>query len=220
MAKSRSAAPAKSVQRVGKKPGESDRAPLKRRRQGQRVSIDDARPIMDAFLSSFRETANVMLACQNAGINRATAYRWLHDDRDGFTSRYREAEQDANDRIEAELHRRAIWGIEKPITVAGEREVIREYSDTLLIFLAKARMPAKYRERWEGDMPAPAWAQVQASAQATVFVIDGQQKELETMSLEDLERAKGALLAERAGQGGDVAAGGEVHNSVDEPAPE
>lgn len=172
------------------------------RRQGKNLELQERSRIMDGFLGTFRETANMMLACRQMGVDRQSVYRWLESDIDGFAARYREAEQDANDRIEAEIHRRAILGVTKPVTVAGKREEIREYSDTLLIFMAKARMPAKYRDHWEGDMPPPPWAQVQATAQATVFVIDGQQKGLETMSLEDLERAKGALLAERAG--GDV----------------
>jgi hypothetical protein len=33
--------------------------------------------------------------------------------------------------------------------VAGKRELIREYSDTLLIFLLKGLRPAKYRERYD-----------------------------------------------------------------------
>jgi hypothetical protein len=35
------------------------------------------------------------------------------------------------------------------VTVAGKRELVREYSDTLLIFLLKGRRPAKYRERYD-----------------------------------------------------------------------
>ena len=42
--------------------------------------------------------------------------------------------------------RRAYLGVEKPVTVAGKREVIREYSDTLLIFLLKGARPQKYRD--------------------------------------------------------------------------
>jgi hypothetical protein len=35
------------------------------------------------------------------------------------------------------------------VTVAGKRELVREYSDTLLIFLLKGLRPAKYRERYD-----------------------------------------------------------------------
>lgn len=160
---------------------------------------------MDLFLNTFRETAIVWLSCRAAGIARSTVYEWLREDRDGFTERYRDAELDASDRIEAEIHRRGILGIEKPITVAGEREVIREYSDRMLELMAKARMPAKYRDNWEGTAPPPAWAQVQATASATVFVINGEQKPAEAMSEEELAAAEQALLAERA----TLEAGGE-----------
>lgn len=42
--------------------------------------------------------------------------------------------------------RRAYHGVEKPVTVAGKREIIREYSDTLLIFLLKGARSNKYRD--------------------------------------------------------------------------
>lgn len=37
--------------------------------------------------------------------------------------------------------------VERPVTVAGNREVIREYSDRMLEMLLKAHRPEKYRER-------------------------------------------------------------------------
>ena len=42
-----------------------------------------------------------------------------------------------------EAIRRAYHGVEKPITVAGQREIIHEY---LLIFLLKGARPKKYRD--------------------------------------------------------------------------
>ncbi len=49
--------------------------------------------------------------------------------------------------IEAEIHRRAIEGWDEPIASAGKRlGVMRKYSDVLLIFYAKKRMP-EYREK-------------------------------------------------------------------------
>jgi hypothetical protein len=54
----------------------------------------------------------------------------------------------ANETIEQEIYRRAVTGVEKPLSSKGilTGQSIREWSDTLLIFLAKARMPGKYRE--------------------------------------------------------------------------
>jgi hypothetical protein len=42
-----------------------------------------------------------------------------------------------------------VAGVERPVTVAGEREVIREYSDRMLEMLLKAHRPEKYRERYD-----------------------------------------------------------------------
>jgi hypothetical protein len=48
--------------------------------------------------------------------------------------------------LEDEVIGRGYHGVEKPITVAGQREIIHEYSDTLLIFLLKGARPQKYRD--------------------------------------------------------------------------
>ena len=103
-----------------------------------------------AFLVAFRETGNVRLACEVAKVGRSSHYRWLEED-----SEYREAfdlaKEDAADVFEAEAHRRAVEGVEKPAGwykgVAGG--YVREYSDILLIFLLKAVRPEKYREQVE-----------------------------------------------------------------------
>jgi hypothetical protein len=52
------------------------------------------------------------------------------------------------DGMEQEAWRRAVEGTERPVFQGGE-EVgkIREFSDTLMIFLLKARRPKTYRER-------------------------------------------------------------------------
>lgn len=53
-----------------------------------------------------------------------------------------------NELIEQEVYRRAVTGNEKPLTHQGRLtgETVTEYSDNLLMFLAKARMPHKYRD--------------------------------------------------------------------------
>ena len=53
-----------------------------------------------------------------------------------------------NEAIEQEVYRRAILGNEKPLSYQGKLtgDVVKEYSDTLLMFYAKANMPEKYRD--------------------------------------------------------------------------
>lgn len=59
------------------------------------------------------------------------------------------------DRLEEEMARRAIEGVEKPVFYKGEEVgTIREFSDTLAIALAKGVRPEKFREnvKLEGSL--------------------------------------------------------------------
>lgn len=104
----------------------------------------------EKFLDAFAQTAIILVACRSANINRTTVDYWKDRDPD-FRLRFRQAEAEANDRIDAEIHRRAIQGVRRTKGVyykgnlVGSEEIV-EYSDTLLIFLAKARMPDRYRD--------------------------------------------------------------------------
>lgn len=102
-----------------------------------------------AFLAAFRETGNVSLAASAADVDRSTHYKWL--DEDGYSERFRLAQEDAVDALEAEARRRAVEGVEEPTGwYQGEPGgMVRKYSDTLLIFLLKGAAPHKYRERHE-----------------------------------------------------------------------
>ena len=52
------------------------------------------------------------------------------------------------DAFQEEAHRRAVQGIEKPVYQGGRLVgTVREYSDTLLIFLLKGLRPERYKER-------------------------------------------------------------------------
>jgi hypothetical protein len=67
-----------------------------------------------------------------------------------FDTRWKEADDMAIERMEAEADRRAVDGTDKPVFYQGERcGEVREYSDSLLIFRLKARRPEIYRERFE-----------------------------------------------------------------------
>ena len=103
-----------------------------------------------AFIAAFRETGNVRLACQTADVGRTSHYRWLGEDPD-YAEAFMGAEEDAADLLEAEAQRRAVEGVEKPTGwYKGQAGgYVREYSDTLLIFLLKGLRPEKYRERME-----------------------------------------------------------------------
>lgn len=101
----------------------------------------------DAFLSQLRLVPNVTKACDVANVGRATAYEHRHKMPD-FAKSWDDAIDEAIERLEYEMHRRAYEGVNKPIIYQGEiTDTYKEYSDTLAIFLAKAHRPEKYRER-------------------------------------------------------------------------
>jgi phage terminase small subunit len=80
------------------------------------------------FLDALREGATNAAAARAAGVSRMTAYRERARNPD-FAAAWDDAIEDGTDRLEEEAMRRALAG-----------------SDTLLIFLLKARRPAQYRE--------------------------------------------------------------------------
>ncbi len=80
------------------------------------------------FLTALAAGHSVMTAAEAAGVARQTVYRWRQED-ETFARAWDEAIEAGTDRLEDEALRRAFAG-----------------SDTLLIFLLKARRPTKYRD--------------------------------------------------------------------------
>ena len=100
------------------------------------------------FLETLAETVNVSAACRKAGIRRRTAYNWRNAD-PRFAREWDDALEDGIDAMEAELHRRAFEGVERPVWHKGERVgTVRHYSDALAMFLLKAHRPARYRDTY------------------------------------------------------------------------
>jgi hypothetical protein len=103
------------------------------------------RPWKERFLKAFRLTGNVRQAALAAGVERCQPYHVFDKDPE-FKAAFEEAREHAADRLEQEAFRRAHDGLRKPIAVNGKTHWVREYSDTLLIFLLKASRPHKYRD--------------------------------------------------------------------------
>ena len=103
-----------------------------------------------AFLAAFRETGNVRLACEAAEVGRSTHYGWLGAD-PSYQEAFDLAKEDAADILEAEATRRAVEGVKKLTGWYKGKPggYVREFSDTLLIFLLKGLRPEVYRERVE-----------------------------------------------------------------------
>lgn len=93
------------------------------------------------FLDSLRESANISAAARAAGMSRRSAYNHRLQDAQ-FREEWDQALEEALDDLEAELRRRAMVGVEKPVYYGGKTcGVIRNYSDTLGMFLLKCRRP-------------------------------------------------------------------------------
>jgi hypothetical protein len=103
-----------------------------------------------AFLAQLAESGNVRRACRAIGRHPATLYKYRQRD-PAFAALWDETVAVAMDTVlEPEAVRRAVEGIEKPVYHLGEQVgTVREYSDTLLIFLLKGGKPDKYKERRE-----------------------------------------------------------------------
>ncbi|HAG99428.1 MAG TPA: hypothetical protein DCL75_11385 [Ktedonobacter sp.] len=97
------------------------------------------------FLITFAKNANVLLSAKTAKVHRSTVYEWLEKSEE-FSILYHQAEMDANDAVRAEIDRRGRQGWLEPVYQGGAKVgTIRKYSDTLLVFLARSRMP-EYRD--------------------------------------------------------------------------
>lgn len=101
------------------------------------------------FIEGFEDSGLVNEACRLAGIGRATAYRHRQADED-FALAWHDAEEKLVDQMEREAYRRAAEGVDEPIFYKGQEiATVKKYSDTLLIFLLKARKPEVFREQFD-----------------------------------------------------------------------
>jgi hypothetical protein len=99
------------------------------------------------FLELLKETANITKSCEAVGISH-NCYRDHYKADAEFRELADEAYEYAGDLLEQEARRRAFEGVDKPVFYQGDVcGAIREYSDTLLIFLLKGAKPSKYAER-------------------------------------------------------------------------
>ena len=93
------------------------------------------------FLEALRDSANISAAARAAGMSRRAAYN-VRLQETQFREEWNQALEEALDDLEAELRRRAMEGVEKPVYYAGRPcGTIRNYSDTLGMFLLKCRRP-------------------------------------------------------------------------------
>jgi hypothetical protein len=111
--------------------------------------LNNRRDWAPAFLAALAASPNVSAAASAAGIDRKTAYNRQKSDPD-FAVAWDDALDQSTDNLVGEAYRRATRGTENPVFYQGaECGHVREYSDTLAIFLLKSHRPAVYRETVE-----------------------------------------------------------------------
>jgi alpha-galactosidase/6-phospho-beta-glucosidase family protein len=165
-----------------KPPAKKPAAPRKCRRQWKAK-----------WLEAFRELGMVSAACEEVKVGRQTVYDARKDE--DFAAAWDEIENETTDAMEREAYRRGVEGVVEPVVSAGKHVTdVRKYSDTLLIFMLKARKPGVYRENVKVEHSG------QIDATHTVEIPDTSSRRKEVLDL--LARA-GVLPepAELTGQG-------------------
>jgi hypothetical protein len=132
--------------------------PQRTRRRGQRLTAEEKQETKEKFLKALSNTANVRVACMQAGVDHSTVYRWQEMD-ENFGFRFREANKDANWILFGEAWQRAMKG-EEEYVVSGGKLIYgpdgkpltqRKKSDRMLELLLKARLP-EFRDKQQVEM--------------------------------------------------------------------
>ena len=101
----------------------------------------------EGYLALIREGVTNKDAAAACGAGTKYFQRRRKEDPD-FEQAYQEARADGDDVIRAEVHRRGVEGVKQAIyhdgKVVGHKQV---YSDNLLMFLAKSRMPDEFGDK-------------------------------------------------------------------------
>ena len=114
------------------------------------TSKDWTPALQERFLAVLGETGNVRRAAAAVRRSPTTCYARRKLD-PAFADAWDATLQAAMDTVlEPEAIRRAVQGVERPVWHQGQQiGTVREYSDTLLIFLMKGWNPDRYKDRRE-----------------------------------------------------------------------
>lgn len=113
---------------------------------------EDKQAFLDAYANCGRRTRS----CREADIAYRTFTRWLEND-PAFAEAFAEAQiAFTEDVIETAMIERAVHGTPKGIYHKGAMVGTElQYSDTLLLALAKANDPNKYKDRSASELSGP-----------------------------------------------------------------
>lgn len=106
---------------------------------------------VQAFLDAYARTGVIGRSAHEAGVSHQAIIDWRKKFPE-FDVAVKSAYEAYKELLHAEIHRRAVTGVPKPVFYQGE-EVgeITEYSDRMLELLAKRHMP-EFRDRYQVDM--------------------------------------------------------------------
>ena len=100
----------------------------------------------ELFLAALARTGSIGAACADSGVGVPNAEYWDAKDTYGFKSRKAWALRTFMGKVEAEIDRRAIEGIDHPVIHQGViTDTYKTYSDNLLMLRAK-RLDPEYRD--------------------------------------------------------------------------
>ena len=117
------------------------------------------------WLEAFAKCGSMGEACAATGIPVPTAEHWASVDYYGFKRRKSWAAQMALGKLDAEINRRAVEGVDHPVIHQGViTDTYKQYSDNLLMFRAK-RLDPEYRDN-------PRLQQESGQVQVTKIIIN------------------------------------------------
>lgn len=117
---------------------------------------DDVQRRKAQFLEAFARFCRVDLATKHIGVFYHDPYQWARVDAE-FKQQWEEMKKLVAARLKDAAFRRAVTGVLKPVYQRGELVgAVREFSDSLTMFLLKGYEPETFREHLAlegGDRP-------------------------------------------------------------------
>lgn len=145
-------------------------------------------PRIRAFLAAYRATCSITKAAEAAGISRRAHYRKLETSAD-YRLAFDAATAMAADALEDEAVRRAKEGIVRQVLYHGtpamelvdpldpgkgmRARMEREYSDTLLLALLKAKKPKEYAVQVRQELSGPGGGPIDSKIEVIFVGADG-----------------------------------------------
>lgn len=122
------------------------------------------------FFENLSKSPNVSKAAKAAGYTRQWLYQLREQDPD-FAKAWDDALASGLDAAEGELYRRAVNGtLRKVFYQDKEIDVVREYSDTLLIFLLKSHKPERYNQPLRNEHTGKNGGPVETESRVTIYL--------------------------------------------------